>query len=247
MQYTAIFILGLIIGSFLGLCIYRIPKGQSVVFPSSYCPGCRSRLKIRHMVPVLSYIFLKGRCSFCKSKISPIYPLVELLTAVLFTLLLHRFGPGMDFLKFSLLGSILIVVGFIDYKWQIIPDRLVVAGIVLAIFFVLVDREHSPVYYLTGAVTGGGILLAVGTISKGGMGGGDIKLMTVIGMFLGWQYTLIVLYLSVVIGGMVSTLLLLTGKKGRKDTVPFGPFLSGAAIAAFCFGGQLISLYQRLI
>jgi leader peptidase (prepilin peptidase)/N-methyltransferase len=247
MRYAAALILGLITGSFLNVCIYRIPKGQSVVFQPSKCPDCGSRIRFRHMVPVISYLLMRGRCTHCKSRVSAVYPFAELLTGVLYLLLLYRFGFGLDFIKYSFLLSLLIVTGFIDYEYHIIPDRLVMAGVSTGTVFMLINGEHSPMFYITGVILGSGILLAVNLLSGGGMGIGDIKLMAVIGLFLGWQNTLTVLFLSFVTGGIAGALLLFTGKKGMKDAVPFGPFLGGAAAAAVFLGQQMISLYLRLI
>jgi len=243
MQYAVSFILGLVIGSFLNVCIHRIPSGKSVAFSPSCCPDCGERIRMRHMVPIVSYILLGGRCSCCRIKISPKYPLVELLTGVLFVLLMYRFGPGMEFYKYAFLLSLLTAAGFIDFEHQIIPDILVIAGITAGIVFMFIDMRHPYIFYIAGGLLGGGILLAVDLVSRGGMGGGDIKLMTVIGLFLGWQSTLLVLFLAFVTGGMAGVLMLVSGRKNRKDAVSFGPFIGGASVAAVFFGHQLTALY----
>lgn len=246
MLYFITLIFGLLIGSFLNVCIYRIPGGQSIVFPPSRCFNCGERLKWYHMVPVLSYLFLGGKCSYCKEKIPPVYAVVELTTAVLFTAILYKFGIGLYFFKYIILTAILIIVTFIDMETQIIPDSLIITGLVTGIVFALIDKSYPFEFYILGLFAGGGILLAIVLLSRGGMGGGDVKLAAVTGIFLGWQNVLIALFLSFVSGGITGSALLLAGKKGRKDAVPFGPFLSLGAIAAVLFGRTLASLYMNL-
>lgn len=241
--YTIVFIFGLIIGSFLNVCIYRIPRRKSVIFPPSSCPACGRRLKYLHMVPVISFLLLGGRCAYCNTRISPMYPMVELGTAVLYTFLLYSFGFGILFWKYSLLCSILIVVCLIDVKTQVIPDEMVTAGLVSGIIFSIVDGQNLFKDYILGALVGSGILLLIMILSKGGMGGGDVKLMMVIGFFLGWRGSLATLFISFILGGIFAFALLLTQKKGRKDAIAFGPFLGTAAMITVFYGQYIIPYY----
>lgn len=243
MECTAFFVLGLMVGSFLNVCIQRIPKGQSVLYPPSRCRACGSSIGRRYLVPVANYIFLKGKCRYCGDRIPPVYPVVELTTAVLYTIAFYRFGNGIMFFKSIVLMPVLLVTAIIDLKEQIIPDCFIVFGLASGTAFALAGGSRFLRDALLGAVIGGGILLAIALVSKGGMGWGDVKLSAVIGLFLGWQSTLVTLYISFVSGGVFSLLLLLTGKKGRKDPVPFGPFLSGSAALALLFGKRLFSFW----
>ncbi|NLO25178.1 MAG: prepilin peptidase [Clostridiales bacterium] len=247
MGYAFVFLLGLIVGSFLNVCIYRIPAGQSFVYPPSRCTSCGRRLIWYHMVPVASYVFLKGKCGYCGERISPVYPAVELTNAVLYLAAFHRLGTGVLFVKDAVLISLMLVALFIDLKEQIIPNGLVVFGLVAGVVFTIIDAGHSFTNAMLGVAAGGGILLAIAVISRGGMGGGDVKLMAVAGLFLGWRLTLAALFMSFVTGGFFGILMLLTGKKKRKDTVPFGPFLGGSVVIAALYGQQLISLYLAII
>jgi leader peptidase (prepilin peptidase)/N-methyltransferase len=245
MIFLLIFILGLIVGSFLNVCIYRIPRGQSIIFPPSACPTCGKRLKPCHMVPVLSFLLLGGKCAYCKEKISAVYPIVELGTAALYTFLLYRFSIGMLFFKYSLLFSILIVVCFIDMENQIIPDEIIIVGLLAGIIFSSVDIQNLFRDYIPGALIGSGILLLIVILSRGGMGGGDIKLMAVIGIFLGWRKALLALFISFILGGIFAFVLLITRKKGMKDAVPFGPFLGAAAMVMVFYGQYIIPYYFK--
>lgn len=246
MWYVVVFILGLIVGSFLNVCIHRIPAGRSVVYPPSRCNSCGRRLMWYHMIPVASYMFLKGKCGFCGESISPVYPAVELITAALFTAAYHRLGFGVLFLKGIVLISLILVASFIDLKEQVIPDKLIVFGLSAGIVFIIIDGGQTIRDVLLGGLAGGGILLAIVLISRGGMGGGDVKLMSAIGFLIGWRLTLVSLFISFITGGVFGIMLLLAGKKGRKDKVPFGPFLGGSSIVSYFFGQQMISLYLSL-
>lgn len=243
MGYVFVFIFGLIAGSFLNVCIHRIPAERSVVYPPSRCTLCGRRLMWYHLIPVASYAFLKGKCGYCGDRISPVYPVVELINAVLYTAAFYRLGTGVLFIKSIVLISLMLVVSFIDMKEQIIPDGLIVFGLVAGVAFTKFTVGHSFTDALLGLAAGGGILLATAILSKGGMGGGDVKLMAVAGLFLGWRLTLVALFISFVAGGLFGIVLLLTGKKGRKDPVPFGPFLGGSVIATYFFGQRMVSLY----
>ena len=198
---------GLFIGSFLNVCIYRIQKGESIVWPPSHCPKCTKALMPWDNIPVISYLILKGRCRYCTEPISVRYPVVELLSALLAVSLLYRFGVSVTFLIYYLWACALLIITFIDLDIQIIPDRLSLGGIVVGLLVVY----WLPVTYkdaLIGLILGGGLLLAIiygyyFLTKKEGMGGGDVKLLAMIGVFTGWQGVLFTVFASSLMGTMV--------------------------------------------
>lgn len=241
------FFFSLLLGSFFNVCIHRIPRGESLAFPPSHCPRCQHRLAPLDLIPVISFLFLRGQCRYCRSPISWRYPAVELLTAALFTLAWFRFGWSWDLLYALILTSVLIIVTFIDWDTQMIPDGLTLPGIAAGLIFSFGPQGATPWDSLLGLLAGGLPLLLIAVASQGGMGGGDIKLMAMAGTFLGWKLTLLALFLSFLAGGIVGVFLLLTHKKGRKDAVPFGPFLALGSFAALLYGPALLTWYFSLL
>jgi leader peptidase (prepilin peptidase)/N-methyltransferase len=247
-MYILIFILGIIIGSFLNVCIYRIPKGESIAFPSSHCTYCSTPLKWYDLVPIFSFLSLRGKCRYCGGAISPQYPIVELLNGFLYLLNFYYFGLSIDFVFYSFLISILIVISFIDYYEQIIPDGLVLMILISAIIYRLSIYfiDNTPLAFwnsIIGFLTGGVLFLLIAVVSKGAMGGGDIKLIAVLGFILGLKKTLLHILLSFLIGAVFSIILLLSGKKGRKDAIPFGPFICLAFLITILYGDGIINWY----
>lgn len=256
-----IFLTGLCFGSFLNVCIYRIPLEQSIVFPPSGCPKCNNRLEAIDMIPVLSYIFLKGKCRNCKEPISIQYPIVEFLTAVIWLVTYLRYGFTVETAGLIYLFTILIPIFFIDFKHMIIPNGLVLIGlaggaIVLAyhIFVGPFALYESSLWYtpLIGMVSASGILFAIAIIglmiykNDGAMGMGDVKLFMPIGLFLGWKLALLALFLSIMLGGIISIILLLFKIKDRKSAIPFGPFIISATFFAALYGNQFLRWYFKL-
>jgi leader peptidase (prepilin peptidase)/N-methyltransferase len=244
-----VFILGLLIGSFLNVCIYRIPLQKTVVRGRSYCTACNSLIPWYCNIPLLSYLFLKGRCKNCGESISVIYPVVELLNAVLYLLIWKTFGLGITALLLAVLFSVLIVISFIDLKHQIIPDGLVLVilifGIVNGLYQTL--AEGAPWYtWVIGFFAASVPLLTLGLIYSDGMGGGDIKLMAAAGLFLGWKLILLSLFLGALYGLFVSVYIILVKKGSRKSIMPFGPMLSLGMITAALAGNQIIAWYFSL-
>lgn len=255
-----VFIVGLAIGSYLNVCIYRIPKEESTVFPPSRCPICNTRLKPMDLIPLLSYLLMYGKCRYCRQKISPRYFLVELLSGILSVVLYFRWGWTIDLIAFLFLTYVLIAVLFIDAEHMIIPDELVIAGLcgggVLLIynlfrpFQIYADRSWwNP---LLGLVIGSGFFMAVlliGTAlykSDEVMGLGDVKLMAPIGLFLGWRMTLLALFISVVLGGFFSIVLILMGKATRKSVIPFGPFIVLGTLISILWGWKIVHWYLEI-
>ncbi|SDY88810.1 leader peptidase (prepilin peptidase) / N-methyltransferase [Tindallia californiensis] len=245
--WLLVFITGLLIGSFINVCVHRLPKDESIVFPSSRCPSCKMKLRSIDLVPVISWLFLKGKCRFCNKSISSRYPLVELLTGFLVTLVYMETGVSMHFIFYSIITFLLIVIVFIDLDHQIIPDgvNLIIAllGTLYSIYIFYETRSPVLLNSLGGILLGGGFFLLIAILSKGGMGGGDIKLMAALGIWFGWQGILMVTFLSFLIGGIYAIGLMLIRNKGRKDMVPFGPFIALAAFLTFLYEPYLLLWY----
>lgn len=241
---TAIFFfLGLVIGSFLNVCIYRLPRGESVVITPSHCPACGSRIGARDLFPLLSYIWLKGRCRACGKPISPQYPLTELLTGLLFAAAYAHTGLTALLLKQLFLVAVLIVVSLIDLKYLIIPDRVIVFSLACGILLNLFAGDLSLLSAVLGFSAAAAFLLVPALIYRGGMGGGDIKLAAVIGFFLGWPNGLLAVFLGCLLGAATGITLVLTGLKGRKDAIPFGPYLAAGTLPAMFFGDKWLAWY----
>lgn len=243
-----IFLLGLLIGSFLNVCIYRIPRGESIVFPPSHCTSCDHKLGPLDLVPVFSYIFLKGRCRYCHEKISLRYPVIEMLNAVMYLLCFLKFGLTFEFVKFAVLLSVLIVISLIDFDHSIIPGYIIIFAASAGIILNIIGYKFNAglLNYLYGALTGGGVILLI-VLLTGGMGGGDIQLMAVVGLFLGFKSTVLTLLLSFIIGGIAGVTLILLKKKSRKDYIPFGPWIAAAAFIAVFLGDRIISWYISML
>lgn len=253
MVQLIIFIFGLIVGSFLNVCICRMPKNESIVVPASHCPHCKKDILWCDNIPVISYLVLLGRCRFCKAKISYRYPLVELLTAFLLTALFSVFGITPKFFAYSVLACGLIVATFVDFEIQEIPDEIslggIAAGLALAFIFPSIMTEASRLRgflgSLIGAFAGGGSIYLLGVFGKfafkkEAMGGGDVKLMAMIGSFLGLKLVILAFFIAPFFGAVPG--IILKFKDGR-ETIPYGPFLSLSAIVAIFFGNRILGLF----
>ncbi len=255
-----VFILGLIVGSFLNVCIYRIPRKESIIKPPSACTTCGVRLKMIDLIPVFSYIFLKGKCRFCKEKVSIKYPCIEILTGVIYLLLFYRFGLTTELLATAFLMSILVIVFFIDLKHFIIPNELVLAAIVGGIVTMIYNLFYPIQLYgdsiwwnpLMGMFVGFGFLFVVSLIvtllykTEDAMGMGDVKIFAPIGLFLGWRMTLLALFSSFFIGAVISVILVVLRIKKRQDTIPFGPFIVAGTFITMMYGKHILSWYEGL-
>lgn len=246
-----IFSLGAIVGSFLNVCIYRIPAGVSIVFPPSRCPACFAPLRWYHNIPILSYLFLRGKCAYCAAHISPRYPFIEMLNGLLFVLVFSRFGFSWISVVFFLFVSALVVITFIDLDHQIIPDVISLPGIVVGFCSSFLLPWLSWQNSLYGILLGGGSLFAVATLyelltKKEGMGGGDIKLLAMIGAFMGWKAILPIIFFSSLAGTIVGVPLMLLKGENSRFAIPFGPFLAGASIFYLLWGTTLIRWYLNL-
>ncbi|KAF0185560.1 MAG: leader peptidase (prepilin peptidase) / N-methyltransferase [Nitrospirae bacterium] len=261
MPEVIIIVFGLLVGSFLNVCIHRIPREQSIVSPPSACPGCGSRIRPWDNIPLISYfILLRGKCRACESPISLRYPLVEAANAALYFYTFMHFGPGWHLPLLWLFVSAMIVIICIDIDFQIIPDVITLPGMPLGLFaasFLLPDP------FLTFRTTGGGaafeivgisnslIGLALGfglfyliaLLSRGGMGGGDIKMMGMVGAFLGWKGVLLTTFIGSLTGALVGIALMAASKAGRKTKIPFGPYLALGSLISLFFGAPILRWY----
>ncbi|MEJ2684520.1 MAG: prepilin peptidase [Candidatus Sulfobium sp.] len=254
--YVIVCAFGAVIGSFLNVCIYRIPRKQSIVFPSSRCPSCDTPIKAWDNIPVLSYVLLRGKCRSCREKISLRYPLVETLNAFLYAAALWRYGMGWDFVIYCVLLSALIVITFIDLDFLIIPDRITLAGIPLGLAagcFILPDpfMRASLLGYrasIIGAL-GGFIFyflmaeLSIRLFRKEGMGGGDIKMMAMIGAFMGWKAVILTTFAGSLLGSLGGITFMIAKGKGRGTLIPFGPFLALGTLITLFFGQEILMWY----
>ena len=240
--------LGLITGSFINVCIYRIPRGESIMFPPSHCPKCGEKIKIVDLLPVISYLLLKGRCRFCGERIGIRYPVVEFITGVLFVALLLRFNVNFILLKYMVLTCILITITFIDLEYYIIPDEAVLAGLAAGVLLHYPAGDITVMSSLYGILSSTGFLLFVNLISplvfkKEGMGMGDVKLSLVMGLYLGWPLSLLAIFVACCVGGLAGTALMLLKKKNAGEIIPFGPFLAAGSMVCFMWGRELINWY----
>ena len=243
-----IFILGLIVGSFSNVCIYRIPKNESIIFPASHCPSCHSPIKPVDNIPLLSYILLKGRCRNCGSKISIQYPVVEFLSGLIYLIVYLIYGLSIQTLIYIILSSALIIIAFIDLNEQIVPDIISLPGIVIGFILSFFVPYISFINSALGVLVGGGIILIIGLagsviFKKEAMGGGDVKLAAMIGAFLGWRYIIISLFLGFFLGALAGILLIMAKIKSREDAVPFGPFIVLGSFITLFWGEKIISWY----
>lgn len=246
-----IFIYGLLIGSFLNVLIYRIPKNESIVFPGSHCPTCDHKLLWYDNIPLFSYLFLKGKCRYCNTKISPQYPLIEALNAIIYIVLFLRFDFTLTFIFYAFVSSLLITIAAIDLKEQIIPDSLVLSIVGLTILYKALNYflyKVSPDFLASvlGLVLAGGLFLAIVIVSRGGMGGGDVTLISALGFILGLKQILLVIFLSFLFGAVISIFLLSTKLKTRKDPIPFGPFIILSFFTTIFYGDQLLGWYINI-
>jgi leader peptidase (prepilin peptidase) / N-methyltransferase len=234
---------GLVIGSFLNVVIARLPEGKSLSRPRSTCPGCGALIVWYDNVPLLSYLVLRGRCRACRMPIPWRYPIVEGATGAAFLLAYVRYGFTIDFIATAVLLAALIAITAIDLRHQIIPDVITLPGIAAGVVASLATNRVSWLDSLIGVAVGGGIFLIIILVSGGGMGGGDMKLGAMLGAFLGWKLGLLALLLAVLAGGAVAVCLLLMGRKGRKEAIPFGPFLALGGAVSLLWGDQVLAWY----
>ncbi|ANU19194.1 prepilin peptidase [Planococcus plakortidis] len=239
-------VFGLVFGSFYNVVGLRVPKNESIAYPPSHCTTCERRLTALDLVPVFSYLFLRGKCRSCGSSIHWVYPLMEAITAVLFASVFLKFGFTPELVVGLLFVSMLVIITVSDIAYMLIPDKVLLpfAMVLLVLrLFVPLDPWWDS---LLGAAVGFSVLLLIATLSKGGMGGGDIKLFFVIGLALGTAGTLLTLFLASFIGAVAGIILLRVRKQGRKTPIPFGPSIALSAVLVYLWGEQFIGWYVNL-
>ncbi len=247
-----VFAAGLCIGSFLNVCIYRIPESKSIVTPPSSCPSCGYRIRYYDNIPIASYLFLRGKCRQCHARISLRYPMVELLTGLFALWVFFRLGLSLQALVYFAFIATLLVITFIDIDHRIIPDVISLPGI--PVFFLASFAVPSLTYKesLMGILLGGGILYAVAwtylfLTKREGMGGGDIKLLAMMGGLIGWKGVFFTIFVSSAIGTVTGLAIMIATRKNMKLAVPFGPFLAMGAVIYIFFGQEMILWYFRLM
>jgi leader peptidase (prepilin peptidase)/N-methyltransferase len=242
-QNVVIALFGLMFGSFLNVVIARLPEGRSLWTPRSACPGCGAGIAWYDNVPLLSFLALRGRCRACAVPIPWRYPAVEALTAILFVLAWRSFGPTLEFVFAVALLCALVASTAIDLRHQIIPDAITLPGILAGVLANVATGHLTWVEVALGIALGGGVFFVIIVASRGGMGAGDMKLGAMLGAFLGWKIALFGLMVAVVAGGVWALALMALGLRGRKDAIPFGPFLALGGAAALFFGEGAVQWY----
>lgn len=251
MIQIALFVLGSVVGSFANVCVLRIPTGESIVWPGSRCPECQTLIRAYDNVPLLAWLlWLKGRCRSCKAQISFRYFLIELITALAAVGLFFRVGLGVEWLILFVFVTALIIITFIDLDHRIIPDVISLPGILIG-FLCSFIAGPGPTSSIIGILTGGGILLAIAwgyerATGREGMGGGDIKLLGMIGAFLGWKAVPFTMLLSSLTGSVVGVSLMWWTGSDSKYAIPFGPFLAAGAVGYVFFGEEFMRWYLGL-
>jgi len=239
--FILFFVLGLIVGSFLNVVIFRFKKKESVLKERSYCPKCKKKLEVWDLVPVLSFLFLGGKCRYCKKPISIQYPLVELVTAVLFMALYWKFDLTIALFYFLVVTCLLILIFVVDLKHYTVPDRLVIPGVFLAFLASYLILDFSLINLGLGVLVSGGFFLILFLISKGkAIGMGDLKLGILAGLILGFPEVILALFFAFIFGGLVGGILILSKKKKGRDLIPFAPFFVTAIILTIFFGEKIL-------
>jgi len=238
--------IGACVGSFLNVVIYRLPKKESLIRPGSRCPACNSPIRWYHNIPIFGYLVLGGKCADCGEKFSARYAAVEALTGLLFAACYAAFGLTGAAAVYMALSSALVAVVFIDIDHFIIPDVITLPGIPIGLLCAWLFLPLSITDALLGVLVGGGILFIIALIAPQGMGGGDIKLLGMVGAFLGWKSALITIFLSSLVGSVGGIIGMIALGKGRKAKIPFGPYLAIAAFLAMFFEREIIDLYIRI-
>lgn len=248
MNYV-VFILGLIIGSFINVCIYRIPREESISYPPSTCTTCGSRIKIYDLIPVVSYIMLNGKCRKCKEKISIKYPLTELLTGILFLFIYLKFGNSYDSIRNIVLVVFIEIIAIIDFNTMEVYSCVSYTAMAMGVLNIIVEKIvfHMPIAtYLLGAAIPAGCIYIINKLSKG-FGGGDIDVFVIIGLFLGIKFSGLTLFFSIIIGAVSAIILVVLKKLNKKDAMPFVPYIFTALIITLLCGEKIIDCYLKMI
>lgn len=248
MEALLVVILGLVVGSFLNAVIYRLHADISFMKGRSFCPWCKHDLHVWDLVPVFSYFLLRGKCRYCRKKISWQYPIVELCTALVFFLLWWQYGIEASLLVYMIYAAILMVIFVFDLKYYLILDKVTIPAMVVSFILSAVVLRIDVISLLLGALIGGGFFLLQFYISRGKwIGGGDIRLGAVMGLMVGFPHIIVALFIAYLFGSLIGIVLIARGAKQWKSQVPFGTFLAAATVITFFIGQRVIDYYQSLL
>ena len=262
MDTILVFALGMISGSFTSLSIYRIPLKISILFPRSQCPYCHTILQVKDLIPIISYLWLKGKCRYCRNKISLRNLQIEILSAILFVLAYWKIGISIQLMEAFFFIYFLLLIGYIDYDYQLILNKVMIGmfliGFFIKIICMVVEKQtlekldsfyllHIGIDAFYGCCLGAGFFFLVFIISKGNMGIGDIWFAGVLGFWLGFEKILLTIYLAFLLGGIIGIILILFKIKNRKEYIAFGPFLAIGAWISYLYGVEIICQYQNFM
>lgn len=244
-----VLILGIIIGSFLNVCIYRIPKGESIIYPPSYCQKCGVNIKLYDLIPVISYMILRGKSRCCKGKISLRYPLIELITGILFLSIYYLCGLNLNFVKYIIFVSFIIIIGLIDLDTTDVYSKTTISAMIIGVIYILIEKFYFGYDIKTYIYAVLLCTIIIGTIifTTKGMGSGDLDIYIVVSLFLGFKITVMTIFFSFVFGALIGILLIVSKRKTRKDYIPFGPFIAIASIFSVLFGDKVFLFYVSFI
>jgi len=247
-------LLGLAVGSFLNVCIDRLPQNESIVNPPSHCPVCQNKLAVKDLIPVFSYLRLRGRCRYCQAAIPRRLFWVELATALIFALLYWHYGLSVGLGVMAFYACLFIIIFVIDLEHGLILNKVVYPGMVVALLLALLPQPGlAPqiatrvAYAAVGGGIGFGIFLLIAIVSRGGMGWGDVKLAALIGLATGFPLVFLAIIMGAILGGIVAVALVIAKKRKRRQTIPFGPFLALAAMVTLLWGSSILSWYLGLM
>jgi len=247
-------LLGLVVGSFLNVCIDRLPRNESIVYPPSHCAVCQHKLAVKDLIPLFSYLRLHGRCRYCQSAIPRRIFWVELATGLIFALLYWHYGLSAELGVMAFYACLFTIIFVIDLEHGLILNKVVYPGMVVALLLALLPRFWLTQWIVTGvanAALGGAIgfaiLFLIAIVSRGGMGWGDVKLAALIGLATGFPLVFFSLVMGAILGGIVAVALMIAKKKTRRETIPFGPFLALAAMITLLWGSNILSWYLGLM
>ena len=247
-------ILGLVVGSFLNVCIDRLPQNKSIAYPPSHCESCQHKLAVKDLIPVFSYIRLRGHCRYCQASIPRRILWVELATAVIFALLCWHYGLSAQLGVMIFYASLLIIIFVIDLEHSLILNKVVYPGMVAALLLALYPWPWFSesigmrvAYAALGGAAGFAIFLLIAMVSRGGMGWGDVKLAALMGLAIGFPLVFVAIIMAAILGGIVAVALMIAKKRTRRQTIPFGPFLALAAMVTLLWGSNILNWYLGLM
>jgi len=243
--FILFFVVGVVIGSFFNVVGLRVPQRIPFSNDRSYCPSCQKQLKSIDLIPIFSYLFLRGKCRHCQTNISILYPIIEILTGFLFAFSYWKLGLSLELITVLIFISMLMILFVSDLTYMLIPNKILLFFLPLLIIMRIISPLTPWYDAIIGAVVGYVVLALIIILSKGGMGGGDMKLFGVIGIIIGWKGTLLTLFLASLLGLFVGGTMILFKKQAKKEPIPFGPYIIVAAIISYFYGDNIIAFYME--